>query len=43
MVDNDIQWVGLRCRSKQGPPWRCMGSRVGLMVSAGACRENRQI
>ena len=43
MLDNDLQWVGSSCSPKQGWSWRQVVSRVGLMVSAGVCRENRQI
>ena len=43
MLNNGLQLPGSSCSSKQGSLWRQVVSRVGLMVSAGACRENRQI
>ena len=42
MLDNDLQWVGLRCGSKHRGSWRWVESRVGFGVSAVVCRENRQ-
>ena len=43
MLDNDLQWVGLRCGSKHRGSWRWVESRVGFGVSAGVCRENRHL
>ena len=41
MLDNDLQWVGLRCSSKHRSSWRQVGSDLEFMGFIDGCKENR--
>ena len=41
MLNNRLQWVGLRCWSKHPLSWHSVGSNFKYKMSAGGYRENR--